>query len=152
VFRGRDSTHFMAQEVELFGELIPHVKQAVALSGRLARVDFANAVALEALDALSMGLLILDEDGRAMHVNVAGASRFGAGEVKRPGAPIAVVSSAPTRSPPPYNCTVSSSATPTSIPGGDSAKVPSCTSDVRMAPSGWRLWWTMGGPAGSMIR
>jgi len=72
VFRGRASSHFTEQEVELFGELIPHVKQAVGLSERLARVDFANRVALEALDALAVGVLIVDEDGQAMHVNAAG--------------------------------------------------------------------------------
>ena len=72
VFRGRASTYFTEPEVQLFGELIPHVKQAVGLSERLARVDLANRVALEALDALSVGVLIVDEHGRMIHANAAG--------------------------------------------------------------------------------
>ena len=69
VFRGKESTFFEEAEAEAFGELIPHVKQAVALSERLARVDFANRVALEALDSVRMGVLIVDESARVIHVN-----------------------------------------------------------------------------------
>jgi DNA-binding CsgD family transcriptional regulator len=69
VFRGKAGTFFTEQEVETFGELIPHVKQAVAMSERLARIDFANRVALEALDSVSMGILIVDESARVIHAN-----------------------------------------------------------------------------------
>jgi DNA-binding CsgD family transcriptional regulator len=68
-FRGRQSTFFKEHEVEAFGELIPHVKQAVALSEHLARVDFVNRVAFEALDGISMGVLLVDENARLVHLN-----------------------------------------------------------------------------------
>jgi DNA-binding CsgD family transcriptional regulator len=69
VFRGRQSTWFKEHEVEAFGELIPHVKQAVALSERLARVDLVNRIAFEALDGISVGILLLDENARLVHAN-----------------------------------------------------------------------------------
>lgn len=69
VFRGKQSTHFKQQDVETFGELIPHVKQAVALSERLARVDLVNRIAFEALDGIAMGILLVDENARLVHAN-----------------------------------------------------------------------------------
>jgi len=70
IFRSKKSTFFKEREVELFGELIPHIKQAVALSEHLARVDFSNRAALEALDSVSFGILIVDEHARVMHANM----------------------------------------------------------------------------------
>jgi DNA-binding CsgD family transcriptional regulator/PAS domain-containing protein len=69
VFRGRQSSSFKEHDVEAFGELIPHVKQAVSLGEHLARVDFANRVAFEALDSLAMGVLIVDEHARIVHAS-----------------------------------------------------------------------------------
>ena len=71
VFRGKQSTAFNQQETELFSELIPHLKQALALSEHLARVDFANHAVLEALDSVFMAVLIVDEHARVMHANAA---------------------------------------------------------------------------------
>jgi DNA-binding CsgD family transcriptional regulator len=69
VIRSKRSKPFDEREVEAFGELIPLVKQAVALSDHLARIDFANRAGLEALDVLSMGVLIVDEYARLVHAN-----------------------------------------------------------------------------------
>jgi len=69
VLRGRQSTHFKEHEVETFGALIPHVKQAVALSEHLARVDLVNRIAFEALDGIAMGILLVDENARLVHAN-----------------------------------------------------------------------------------
>jgi DNA-binding CsgD family transcriptional regulator len=69
VFRGNQSTHFKEQEVELLGGLVPYLKQAVTLSEHLARVDFANRTALEALDTVSICVLIVDERAHVMHAN-----------------------------------------------------------------------------------
>jgi DNA-binding CsgD family transcriptional regulator/PAS domain-containing protein len=71
VFRGRQSTWFKEREVEAFGELIPHVKQAVALSERLARVDLVSRIAFEALDGMSIGILLVDGNARLVHANAA---------------------------------------------------------------------------------
>jgi DNA-binding CsgD family transcriptional regulator len=71
VFRSRRSTYFTECETEAFGELIPHVKEAVSLSEHLARVDVANRLAFEALDGISMGILLVDENARVIHANAA---------------------------------------------------------------------------------
>jgi len=71
VFRGKQSTFFKEQEAEAFGELIPHVKQAMALSEHLARIDLVNRIAFEALDGIAMGILLVDESARVIHANAA---------------------------------------------------------------------------------
>jgi DNA-binding CsgD family transcriptional regulator len=69
VFRGKASALFCEHEVEAFGELIPHVKQAVTISEHLARVDLVNRIAFEALDGLSIGILLVDERAWLIHAN-----------------------------------------------------------------------------------
>jgi DNA-binding CsgD family transcriptional regulator len=69
VFRGKHSTFFKEDETEVFGELIPHVKQTISLSEHLARVDLSNRVAFEALDCVSIGLFIAEQSGRIVHTN-----------------------------------------------------------------------------------
>lgn len=71
VFRGKASRHFDKDEVELFGELIPHVKQAVALSEHLTQLSFASHTAFDALDSIAMGLLIVDDSARVIYANAA---------------------------------------------------------------------------------
>jgi DNA-binding CsgD family transcriptional regulator len=68
-FRGTRSTYFKEHEVEAFGELIPHVKQAVALSEHLSRVDLVNRIAFEALDGVAIGILLVDEHASLVHAN-----------------------------------------------------------------------------------
>jgi len=69
VFRDKQGTFFREHEVEAFGELIPHVKQAVAISEHLARVDLLNRIAFEALDGIQIGILLVDENARLVHAN-----------------------------------------------------------------------------------
>ncbi len=72
VFRGKQSSHFHEDDVATFGELIPYLKQAIRLSEHLARINFANRIALDALDAIAMGILIVDDGARLVHANAAG--------------------------------------------------------------------------------
>lgn len=74
VFRGRDATFFREHELEAFGELIPHVKQAIALSEHLARIDLKRRIAFEALESVAIGILVLDETMRVVHGNAAAQS------------------------------------------------------------------------------
>jgi DNA-binding CsgD family transcriptional regulator len=80
VFRGKQSSSFDERAVEAFGALIPHVKQAVALSEHLARVDFTSRVAFEALDSLSMGVLIVDANARVVHASATARRIIEAGD------------------------------------------------------------------------
>jgi len=72
VFRGKQSRHFDQAEVDVFGELIPHLKQAIGLSEHLTRLNFLNQAAFDTLDSLAMGLLLVADGGRLVHANAAG--------------------------------------------------------------------------------
>src|SRR5262249_52975801 len=52
VFRGKASTPFMEADVELFGELIPFVRNAINISERMAGIDVQRGWALAALDSI----------------------------------------------------------------------------------------------------
>jgi DNA-binding CsgD family transcriptional regulator len=71
VFRGKQGTRFDEEDVEQFGELIPHLKQAVTLSEHLARLSAATRMAFEALDGVAIGILLVDEHARLVHANAA---------------------------------------------------------------------------------
>lgn len=69
VFRGKASTHFTEAEVELFGELIPFVRQAIRISEHLARIDVEKNRALEALDGIPFGILLATSGARVVQAN-----------------------------------------------------------------------------------
>jgi DNA-binding CsgD family transcriptional regulator/PAS domain-containing protein len=69
VFRGKASTHFTEAEAELFGELIPFVRQAIRISEHLARIDVEKARALEALDGIPFGILLATGGARVVQAN-----------------------------------------------------------------------------------
>lgn len=72
VSRGRHSSHFDHDDVATFSELIPHLKQAVAVSEHLSAVRFDADTAIGALDSLGMGIFLVDRDARLVHGNTAG--------------------------------------------------------------------------------
>jgi DNA-binding CsgD family transcriptional regulator len=74
VFRGKEASFFREHELEAFGELIPHVKQAIALSEQFARMDLKSQIALEALESVAIGIVVLDEAMRVVHANAAAQS------------------------------------------------------------------------------
>lgn len=69
VFRGKASRHFTQAEVDLFGELIPFVKQAIKISEHLARTDVQKNQALQALDIVPMGILLTTSEARVVQLN-----------------------------------------------------------------------------------
>ncbi|HEY1245276.1 MAG TPA: helix-turn-helix transcriptional regulator [Hyphomicrobiaceae bacterium] len=69
VFRGKASTHFTEAEAELFGELVPFVRQAIRISEHLARIDVEKARALEALDSIPFGILLATGGARVVQAN-----------------------------------------------------------------------------------
>jgi len=69
VFRGKAGTHFTEADVELFGELIPFLKQAIRISEHLARVDVQKNRALEALDSIPFGVLLATSGARVVQAN-----------------------------------------------------------------------------------
>lgn len=72
VFRGRDTSHYTHDDVATFGEIIPHLKQAITVSEHLAGVRFDADSALGALDSVGMGIFLVGLGGRLIHGNSAG--------------------------------------------------------------------------------
>lgn len=72
VFRSKESTHFDEDDVATFDEIIPHLKQAIRISEHLARANFASRAALDALDSVAMGIVIVDDGARLVHANATG--------------------------------------------------------------------------------
>jgi DNA-binding CsgD family transcriptional regulator/PAS domain-containing protein len=79
-FRGREGEAFTQQDTELFSELIPYLKQAIGVSEHLARADFSMRVALEALDFVSVGIIVVDKHARMLHANAAARRIAAAGD------------------------------------------------------------------------
>jgi DNA-binding CsgD family transcriptional regulator/PAS domain-containing protein len=69
VFRGKSATHFHEHDVELFGQLVPYVKQAIKISEHLARLDMQKNRALEALDNIPIGILLATSGARVVQLN-----------------------------------------------------------------------------------
>jgi DNA-binding CsgD family transcriptional regulator len=69
VFRGKASTHFTEADVDLFGELVPFVKQAIRISEHLARVDVQRNRALQALDGIPIGIMLATSGARIVQAN-----------------------------------------------------------------------------------
>ncbi|MDH5750299.1 MAG: helix-turn-helix transcriptional regulator [Rhodospirillales bacterium] len=69
VMRGPDGEPFTPADSELFGELVPSVKQAIQLHKQLAMLDFEKRAALDAFDILPMGLVLTGEDGEVRFAN-----------------------------------------------------------------------------------
>jgi DNA-binding CsgD family transcriptional regulator/PAS domain-containing protein len=59
-------------ETRLFGHLIPHMQRAFQLHRRLVELRSEHELAVEALDRVPVGVLILDAKGRAILVNRSG--------------------------------------------------------------------------------
>lgn len=72
VFRGKETSHYTHDDVATFGEIIPHLKQSIAISEHLAGVRFEAGTALGALDSVGMGIFLVEWDGRLIHGNRAG--------------------------------------------------------------------------------
>jgi DNA-binding CsgD family transcriptional regulator len=80
VFRSKESRYFNEDDVATFGEIIPHLKQAIQLSEHLTQANFASRAALDTLDSIAMGILIVDDGARLIHANAAGQRIIGLGD------------------------------------------------------------------------
>ncbi|TNF36398.1 MAG: helix-turn-helix transcriptional regulator [Gammaproteobacteria bacterium] len=71
VTRGPGAPDFSEADRELVAALIPHIHQAVTLQSRIARTQSERDVYANAFGQLSLGAIILDEQGAVLHVNEA---------------------------------------------------------------------------------
>ncbi len=68
--------HVTADQVRLFEQLLPHVRRGVAISRRLEEMDRCQAAALDAVDRLPHGVVLLDDHGRVLTCNRAAEAIF----------------------------------------------------------------------------
>jgi DNA-binding CsgD family transcriptional regulator/PAS domain-containing protein len=66
------------RETRLFGHLIPHLQRAFQLHRRLVDLKSEHELVVEALDKVPIGLLLLNEKGKALIVNRAAREIFSA--------------------------------------------------------------------------
>ena len=60
---------FADSDFELLARFMPHLQRAIAIHQRLEAVDLGRSAANEALDRLTIGVVILDQDGKAIFFN-----------------------------------------------------------------------------------
>lgn len=79
VQRSRAAGHVDTTEVEALKKIAPHAVAAFELWERLQSVSVQTRLIADALEALDAGVLMLDEQGRLIFVNPAGAALLAAG-------------------------------------------------------------------------
>ncbi len=69
VFRGPDQPIFTHEESRLFGTLIPHIKRALYLQKRFAKLDQERWNVMGVMDQMPMGVVICDQNTRVIFAN-----------------------------------------------------------------------------------
>lgn len=69
IHRPRDAPAYDALDRHKAALLLPHLARAVRVGRRLTKAGLAQAAALDALDRLDTGVLVLDRRGRIVHAN-----------------------------------------------------------------------------------
>ncbi len=80
VLRSRKKGAFGADEADLLARITPHLQRAIELHRRLFEVQRSGSGAMEVLDSLSFGVLLIDAACRVMAMNRAAADIVGAGD------------------------------------------------------------------------
>ena len=69
VMRPKSKGPFDAQHLELCGRLMPHLSRAIEINRRFSQLPRAQAGALDVLDCLPMGVLLIDANRRVIFMN-----------------------------------------------------------------------------------
>jgi DNA-binding CsgD family transcriptional regulator/PAS domain-containing protein len=69
LIRGDEADAHGTAERKLLGALMPHLSRAVEIHRRLLPLSVLDGAAVDALDCLSSGIILLDEHGRTIFVN-----------------------------------------------------------------------------------
>ena len=81
IFRSTTRGPFTSTELEASQELLPHLRRAMQLRFLLERNREQEKLALEALDQLGTGVLVVDSEARILFVNTAAREIAAAGDV-----------------------------------------------------------------------
>lgn len=69
LFRRKSGQSFTQADVELLSDLIPFIRQAIGISERLTRATIDNTRALDTLDKIPLGILLVTRDARVVQAN-----------------------------------------------------------------------------------
>lgn len=69
VQRGKEAGDFSQQEIDQFNRLIPHFQRAFKINQHIATIEHHGEIIEASLDQLSIGVLLIDEEGVAFHMN-----------------------------------------------------------------------------------
>ena len=69
ITRDDRSSPFDQADCDLLGKIIPHLKRAMEIHKRFTLLDFGQRMALEALDRIATGIVLLDEGGVVKFAN-----------------------------------------------------------------------------------
>lgn len=87
VQRPRDAKDFTPPDIYRLNLLLPHLQRALEIRQRLGIAEVTTSAALATFDRLSMGVMLMDPNGRLLHANVAAEAilRAGDGLFRTPG-------------------------------------------------------------------
>lgn len=71
---------FDQADCDLLGVLIPHLRRAMVIHKRFALLDFSQRAALEALDRIATGIVLLDDGGAVKFANHLARDIAGSGD------------------------------------------------------------------------
>jgi len=74
VMRSRDFPQFTLKDCKLFDQIRIHVKQAAVIHRELCQLDFDRRAALETLNTLNLGLLLVDQRRQLLFANQQGCT------------------------------------------------------------------------------
>ncbi len=80
LLRGKSGGRFDAADIALCRALMPYLQRSVELRRHLRDVDMLASAALATLDVLRHPILLLDQDGRVLHVNAAAEALLAAAD------------------------------------------------------------------------
>jgi DNA-binding CsgD family transcriptional regulator len=80
IHRGHDASDFTPDETALLDRLLPHLERALEMRQRLHVVEQQKASAYDALDRLSLGVILVGATGRLLHANAAGEAMLQEGD------------------------------------------------------------------------
>jgi DNA-binding CsgD family transcriptional regulator/PAS domain-containing protein len=80
VYRAESDLAFGCQELAFFQAVAPHLARALQIHQRLTTTEHERRTALDALEALPCGVILLDADGRIVHANGAAREVLAVGE------------------------------------------------------------------------
>jgi len=69
VQRGKNESDYQQEEINCFNNMIPHFQRAFMINRHIARLEVRSSMTEQALDQLSIGVILIDEHGTPCYIN-----------------------------------------------------------------------------------